>query len=389
MSGTVPRRPGGFRVLGFPVHVRAGFLVFMVLIAAVSGTPYGLWLAGALAVFTLVHELGHAQVARWAGAEAEISLEFMAGFASYRPTRPISRGTQALIALSGPLVHIAASTLVLLVLGHQPFERPDWDSEVAVAVWWAGPVIGALNLIPVLPLDGGNVVTNLLEGVLGPPARRLMLYVSVALTGAFALSSVVSERTRGFTVFIGFLLLLQLQALFADRAERAVSPFDRALDLLRQGEEAKARKVLTAGLRRPAPAVAPRSVGPADARRLLDLLPHPLPTGDPWNEYVLSNLLLSTGRYEEAAHYAADSYGRQPRTLIAAAVARAAAALGDDATAVAWLRTATDVGTATAGLASVIDGAPELARVRADPEVMALRGRLTPPRAPAAPPPPA
>ena len=102
------------------------------------------------------------------------------------------------------------------------------------------------------------------------------------------------ERTRGFTVFIGFLLLMQLQALFADRSSRAVSPFDRALDLLEAGDEAKARKVLVNGLRRPAPAVAPRPIGPLDARRLLDLLPDPLPMGDPWNEYVLTNLLIAT-----------------------------------------------------------------------------------------------
>ena len=59
-------------------------------------------------------------------------------------------------------------------------------------------------------------------------------------------------------------------------------------------------------------------------------------------------------------------------------MARAAAALGDDATAVAWLRTAADAGTSTGALATLIDGAPELSRVRHDPEVMALRARLAP-----------
>jgi Zn-dependent protease len=386
MSASASRRSGGFRVLGFPVHVGGGFVLFMVLIAAINGTEYGLWLAGARAVFTLLHELGHAQVARWAGAEAEISLEFMAGFASYRPTRPISRPMEALIALSGPLVHITAGVLVLVAMGESPLQQPGWDTEVALAVWWAGPVIGALNLIPVLPLDGGNVVTTLLESVVGARARRVMLYVSVAVTGAVAVSSIVWERTRGFTVFIGFLLLMQLQALFADRNSRAVSPFDRALDLLVAGDEEKARKVLVNGLRRPGPTVAPRPIDAVDARRLLGLLPDPLPVGDPWNEYVLTNLLLATGRYDDAARYAADSYGREPRTLIATSVARAAAALGDDATAVAWLRAGAAIGTSTGALATLIDGAPELRRVRHDPEVLALRARLAP-RSPTASPP--
>jgi Zn-dependent protease len=380
MSGSAPttRTPSGFRVLGFPVHVRAGFVIFMVLIAALHGSAYGLWLAGALAVFTLVHELGHAVVARSAGADAEISLEFMAGFASYRPTRPISFGVQALIALAGPLVHIAAGTAVLAALGHQPFERPDVDASLALAVWWAGPVIGALNLIPVLPLDGGNVVTSLLERVVGGRARRVMLYVSIAITGAVAVSTALSERTRPFTIFIGFVLLLQLQALSAERAESAVSPFDRARALLERGEDQRARKVLVNGLRRPGPAVVPATIATADAERLVALLPDPLPWGDPWNEYLLANLLIRIGRYEDAAHYAAESYARAPRSLIATSVARAAAALGDDATAVAWLRTAADAGTTPDGLMKVIDGAPELHHLRAHPDVIAIRARLIP-----------
>ena len=63
------------------------------------------------------------------------------------------------------------------------------------------------------------------------------------------------------------------------------------------------------------------------ARALIDLLPEPWPSGDPWNEYTLANQLMRLGRYEEAAHYAADGYARHPHTLAAATVARAAGAL--------------------------------------------------------------
>ena len=87
--------------------------------------------------------------------------------------------------------------------------------------------------------------------------------------------------------------------------------------------------------------------------------------------------------YDEAARYGADSYARQPRTLIAATVARAAGALGDETTAVAWLRAAADAGTSADGLASVIDQAPELATMRHRPDVIALRqGSSTRPLSP-------
>ena len=98
-----------FRLLGFPVHVRPGFVMFMVLIVVLYGDVFGLWLAGSLAAFTLLHELGHAVAARRTGAEAEISLNFLAGYASYVPTRPLSRAEQIGISFAGPGIQIAVS----------------------------------------------------------------------------------------------------------------------------------------------------------------------------------------------------------------------------------------------------------------------------------------
>ncbi|MBV1893303.1 MAG: hypothetical protein KUG57_04600, partial [Ilumatobacteraceae bacterium] len=90
-----------FRLLGFPVHVRPGFVMFMVLIVVLYGDEFGIWLAGSLAAFTLLHELGHAVAARRTGAKAEISLNFLAGYASYVPIRQLSRAEQAWISFAG------------------------------------------------------------------------------------------------------------------------------------------------------------------------------------------------------------------------------------------------------------------------------------------------
>jgi hypothetical protein len=87
---------------------------------------------------------------------------------------------------------------------------------------------------------------------------------------------------------------------------------------------------------------------------------------------------MRVGRFEDAAHYAADGYRRHPHTLAAASVARAAAALGDRDVAVGWLRTAADAGTSPSGLASIIDGSPELIGIRQDPDVVAIRRTLAP-----------
>jgi len=368
------------RVLGFPLHVRPGFLLFMLLIVVINeGDEFGVWLAVSIAGFTLVHELGHALAARRAGATAEISLDFLAGYASYTSPRPLSRAAQVAIALAGPLTHIAAGFAVLFAMGVDPLDPLSRGSTpAAAAVWWAGPAIGAFNLIPVLPLDGGNVVTSALDRVLPGRARTVMLYASVAISVVAAVLMAFSPQWRTTVVFIGFLLVLQLQSLFEHRAHTARSPFDVAAAALDDGDTVRARRALVNGLRRPSPApLVPRPFDADMATRLVAALPRPLPFGDPWNEYVLAGLLIRAGQFDEGARYAAESYARQPRTLIAATVARAAGALGDETTAVAWLRAAADAGTSSDGLATIIDQAPELTAIRDRPDVVAIRSSLT------------
>src|SRR6056297_458667 len=328
-----------FRLFGFPVHVRPGFVMFMVLIVVLYGNEFGIWLAGSLAAFTLLHELGHAVAARRAGARAEISLNFLAGYASFVPTRPLSRAEHAWISFSGPGIQIAASLALLVAMGANPLEPSTLDDSAArYAIWWAGPVIGLFNLVPILPLDGGNIVMTGLDRLLPEGrAERLMIWFSLGVTAAVTVLAFSNDRYRGLILVIGFLLLTQLQP---DRPPQPVT------------------------------------LSPAEVAELIELLPDPLPTGDPWNEYVLANQLMRIGRFEDAAHYAADAYRRHPHTLAAATVARAAGALGDQATAIGWLRTAADAGTSPTGLATVIDDSPELIGVRQHPDVVRIRRTL-------------
>jgi Zn-dependent protease len=368
------------KVLGFPVHVRPGFLFFMVLIVALYRDEFGVWLAGSIAGFTLLHELGHAVAARRAGCTAEISLDFLAGYASYSSDEPLKRSTEAGIALAGPLTHITAGLVVLLAMGVNPLIAVERGSTPAsAAVWWAGVAIGAFNLLPVLPLDGGNVVTSILDRFAPGRARHFMLYASVAVTAAAAIAFSFVADLRGLVVFMGLLILMQLQGVFEEREEHAVSIFDRAAAQLREGDEAKAVKTITKGMRRPtSQQLVPTPLPDDELRRLLAVVPRPLPTGDPWQEYVLTNLLVHGGQHRDAATYGAESYARTPQPLLAATIARAAGGVGDEATAVAWLRAAVDDGGSPQGIATVIDRAPELSTIRQRPDVVALRRALQP-----------
>jgi Zn-dependent protease len=370
-----------FRLLGFDVHVQSGFIIFMVMIVAVNPGAFGLWLAGSLSVFTIIHELGHALAARRTGAHAEISLGFLAGYASYRPTRELSRLERAGISFAGPFVEISIGLAVLLAMGVNPLDRDSISQSPATqAIWWAGPVLALLNLIPVLPLDGGHIAAVGLDRLLPGRSHKLMLYFSLAVTSAGAVYMVASSR-RGFVFFIGFLMITQIQMLQAGRPRSAAaSPWALASKALDAGKPHKARRTLVAALSHEQPSDVPGdlSLDPERATALIDLLPRPLPFGNLANEYVLANLLVMTGRYDDAAHYAAATYERVPNTLSATIVARCAAALGDQSTAIGWLRTAATIATSPGGLATTIDRAPELADLRHHPDVAAIRASLSP-----------
>lgn len=405
-----------FRLLGFEVRVRAGFVVFLVLIALINPSTFGLWVAGGIAVFTLLHELGHAVAARRAGADAEISLDFLAGYTSFRPRLPLSRLQRAAITAAGPVTQITISSAVLAALGANPLSLDSvQESEMRYAIWWAGPVIGVLNLIPVLPLDGGHLVHTALEPVLergGRDSLRTMAIVSMVVTAGSAVA-LYATGYRGFTIFIAFLLLTQYQLVQSGPRSRArhaavqrsfdaetaawrtgrpgvlepgqrISPWFEAHRALAQGDEGGAVGVMLADLRSPQPRNwrPPTAAAPAQLRAVTDLLPAQPPHGNPFSARVLAEVLLGLGDHRRAGTYAAAAFGEHRMAALASVVARAAAATGDPDNALRWLGAAVDAAAdeppaARAELAQIIDRSPELAGLRSHPVAVGLRSRLT------------
>lgn len=406
MAQTPAIRRLGFQLFGFPVHVRGGFLMFMALVVVVNGGALGWWIAGSAAVLTLLHELGHAVAARATGARAEIALDFLAGYASFVPTRPLKRWERAGISLAGPATQIGVSVVVLTVMGVNPLDPPyAHDHPAGAAIWWTGPVMGAFNLVPVLPLDGGHIALAALDRFFPGRSRRMMLWISLVLTAGGGIYLFLQPRLQGFGVFVLFPLLVQLQMLFArpasgdDRRLAGVrgeahawatgdvrrvppglvpSPWFRAAQQLRQGDADVARAVLVSDF---AESAAPNwwppdSAAPADLAPLVDLLPRPYPRGRAYSEIALARVLHRLGRHDDAARYAAEAFAGAPITAFATVVAQSAAALGDRSTALAWLHAAADVGTDLDGLYEVMQRAPELGPLRDDPRFVELLARL-------------
>ena len=206
-----------FQLFGFPTVIRPGFGIFIFILAFLYPFPLGLWVAGAVAIFTLIHELGHAFVARLNKCDASIALDFMVAYASYESTTPLTWSQKIAISLSGPGLQIGSAMAGLAAFGFNPFSRSDISSsEIAAAVWWAGIALGAINLIPLLPLDGGAVVGEIAERLLPHRGRRYVLQASVGITVVITAATLMYGLIGLLPLFL-FMLMMQWQQIAAPR----------------------------------------------------------------------------------------------------------------------------------------------------------------------------
>ena len=397
------------RIFGFPVQIRPGFALFMLLIIVINGVPMGPWLAGSVAVFTLIHELGHAIAARQTGATAQISLDFLAGYASFAPTRPLKRWERAGISMAGPFVQIALGCIVLLVLGINPIDHDQFAADYwSFAIWWAGPAIGLFNLIPVLPLDGGTIVAEIIDFFAPGRGREIMVKLSPPLTAAGFIAMVMVDDLRPLAAFAAILLVLQLQTLSANAAnnpDRRAALIERQRQLAAEAEDTAwttgrpgmlqspqvmspwwdAYSMLRAGHSSPtsvivndllntskdrAPWWPPNAASAEQLAPLVELLPRPLPVPtsetSEFSALSLLTILRRTGYFEDAARFGSLIFKAHPSSHAAIETARCITMIGHYDTAAQWLI-----------VAGRVDNQPQqlLLAVEHSAELQVLRGR--------------
>ncbi len=193
---TMPMVEGGrpiarVRLFGFPVTVDISFLVVVAILGWLPGgtlTSFVVWMV-MVPLAVLVHELGHAFVARTTGAEPSIVLAGLGGLTSYVPPRPLTRARSIAISVAGPAVGIVIGG-ALLAYGRgvgvdSELGRQVLDVAIFTTLGWS-----VLNLLPILPLDGGQTLRELLPGA---PAQREVRAAMVSIVVA-VLAAVVAYR---------------------------------------------------------------------------------------------------------------------------------------------------------------------------------------------------
>lgn len=213
--------PGwSFSLLAIPVRVTPAFLLLGVF-GARSRDVGGIavWLA-CLFVSVLIHELGHALVARHFGHRVRIELHGMGGTCWHEGARlPTSKNVA--ISLAGPFAGFALGAVFFFVDAFVPVEHPLWRMFVG-DVLWSSVFYGALNLLPILPLDGGHVLQLLLKHRWPKKGDDYANVVSVVVAAAVLVVAVVYQAW-----WLGFLLIFlawshaaKLRELWQQRRDR-------------------------------------------------------------------------------------------------------------------------------------------------------------------------
>ncbi|MDP9182788.1 MAG: site-2 protease family protein [Actinomycetota bacterium] len=207
-----PRQPGVqiASVLGVPVRLMPSWFVFaaylvltgqQVLRTRVSeGEAYALAAAFVLLLLlsVLLHEIGHLAVARAFGLPVRsITVTLLAGFTEITEP-PQTPAREYSVAVAGPMVSLLLSGLAVAGAAACP------DDSVGQLLLEGSAatngVIGVLNLLPGLPLDGGRVLRSVLWQVGKDPERATR---ASARAGMFLALVVIPLLVLGLLPAIG------------------------------------------------------------------------------------------------------------------------------------------------------------------------------------------
>ena len=152
------------RVAGIDLYLHSTFLFLLMFTGGLAGVPFLVLVFGCV----LLHELGHALMARRFGiGTSDITLYPIGGVARLQRI-PKAPGAEFLIALAGPAVNFAiVAVLVAFEVGLRSVGIRPFFLDVVEWLVLINLSLGLFNLIPAFPMDGGRVLRAALSGWLG------------------------------------------------------------------------------------------------------------------------------------------------------------------------------------------------------------------------------
>lgn len=140
---------------GIPIAADITSLGLLLILVLDLGLPLGLPCAILLALSIVLHELAHSLTSRAFGCRiSEIRLSILGGCASGEI--PHAAWKELLMAAAGPAMSFALGFGLLLTVGSMHIES-DWLRNVLSYAIIMNIVLGAFNLLPGFPMDGGRI----------------------------------------------------------------------------------------------------------------------------------------------------------------------------------------------------------------------------------------
>ena len=240
------------RLAGIPIGINPLWLVIVGLITWSLGATYypdevsriapaaayGLGLASALFLFAsiVLHELGHAVVARRHGVAIEgIDLWLLGGVAKLRG-EPHQPGDELRYAAAGPAVTVAIAASFGVIVVALPAGAPDALRALLAYQFFINTIILAFNLLPAFPLDGGRILRAALWARVGDMARATSIAATVGRGFAYAFIGLGMLAALGGAFGGLWLSVIGVFLLFATGAEEGHQKIRKALSGHRASE---------------------------------------------------------------------------------------------------------------------------------------------------------
>ncbi|MBS4167571.1 site-2 protease family protein [Parachlamydia sp. AcF125] len=191
------------RFLCIPVHIQPIFWLLAALIGWLnSGTVGGtlIW-SGVVFLSVLIHEYGHALTAVAFGQTARIELVALGGV-TQRSGVKLSLWKEFIIVLNGPvagfLLFITASFLLSLFKG-PPNHLGIYALKITAMAnfFWT-----MVNLLPVYPLDGGRLLSIVMEGIFGVRGIKIALFVSMLFSAICSVGFFMVRQVFAAALFL-------------------------------------------------------------------------------------------------------------------------------------------------------------------------------------------